>query len=92
LDRRTLKADADKEAQTLVLHRWSNDAAILAFMNFSKAPQTIPFANTAGFKTILDSAAKEWNGPGDSEIHHNAISIQPESIVILSDSLFTAHN
>jgi maltooligosyltrehalose trehalohydrolase len=92
LDRRTLKADADKEAQTLVLHRWNDDATILAFMNFSKAPQTIPFANTAGFKTILDSAAKEWNGPGDSEIYHNAISIQPESIVILSDSLFTAYN
>jgi maltooligosyltrehalose trehalohydrolase len=84
LNRKAISVEVDKEAKTLVLHRWHNDAAIFAFLNFSKEQQTIPFANAGSFTIILDSADKKWNGSDTSIVNQNSISIQPESLILLS--------
>jgi maltooligosyltrehalose trehalohydrolase len=91
-NRKDLLVECNKEAETLVLHRWHGESAIFCFMNFSKEERTIPFPHVSSLQPLFDSASTTWNGPGSSSIHENEILIQPESIVLLSNALFTIHH
>jgi maltooligosyltrehalose trehalohydrolase len=90
LNRNQLNVDANLESQTLLLHRWHEGEHVLCLMNFSKQPQlaTLPTYQNES-KELLNSADKQWNGPGNESnatLGGSSVTIQPESILILKSS------
>jgi maltooligosyltrehalose trehalohydrolase len=92
LDRKAVAVECDTAAQTLILHRWHESANVFCFMNFSKEQKKIPFAGASGFTVILDSASPAWNGVDPCMVRDTSILVQPESIVLLSDTSLTTHH
>lgn len=86
LNRKNVKAFVFEEQQLLVLERSEEDNTILCLLNFSKKVQSYA-AGTSDkpWHKILDSAATQWNGPGElapAFIKNGTIVLQPESIVL----------
>ena len=86
LNRSHVKVSVVEEKQLLVLERKEDDATILCLLNFSKTikSHSVNTSNKEWHK-ILDSAATQWNGPGELApefIKNGTIELQPESIVL----------
>lgn len=89
LKRKQIKAEADSEQQTLLLHRWHEDNQAVCLLNFSKEVQTLILPdNEARWYKAFDSAAPKWKGlkAAPAVLATNAtISVQPESILIYTN-------
>lgn len=65
-DRQQLTATCLSE-HLLQLQRWHENSQILAWLNFSQAPVSVPAAFPSGsWKKLLNSADVEWGGPGST--------------------------
>ncbi len=66
LNKNDMQISGDEESKFVLMHRREADSEILAFFNFNqrevKKQQSIPGGR---WEKILDSAHKNWNGPGD---------------------------
>ena len=75
-----------EEQQLLVLERKNYTETIVCLLNFSKQVQAYSIgADKNEWVKIMDSAAAEWNGPGEiapASIKTGTIVLQPESIVL----------
>ncbi|HYO23173.1 MAG TPA: malto-oligosyltrehalose trehalohydrolase [Flavisolibacter sp.] len=85
LNRKTITVDFSEEDQTLFLHRRHQDSEVLCLMNFSREPKIIKRIKADEWLIVLDSAEEQWNGNGAATIDNNKVSIQAESIVMLSN-------
>ena len=91
LNRKQLSIACSKENNTLLLHRWHHEQHIVCGMNFSQSTQNISLPQQNDWQLVFDSAGKEWSGPGTiaaekvSATRENAITLQPESIVIYTN-------
>lgn len=86
LNRNHVNVSVQEDQQLLVLERSEGDATILCLLNFSNKIQS--YSVVTGNKEwhkILDSAATQWNGPGElapTIIKKGTIVLQAESIVL----------
>jgi maltooligosyltrehalose trehalohydrolase len=86
LNRKQLNVQHDKEKNTLLLRRWSEQQQVMCLMNFSNSEQSIviPIEPSKWMK-LHDSASPEWRGPkaGPDEVSSNQkLDLQPESILV----------
>lgn len=91
LNRKNLSVEANVESNTLVLLRWHEDAYAICVLNFSKEKRKVELMKTAEWKIVLDSSSSRWGGSEPSSIENNAVIIQPESVLVLSNISFTIH-
>lgn len=91
LDRQNLRADAYADQQTLVLHRWQADQAVVCLLNFSQEPQSIPTPVTGKqWQKRFDSTDPQWtvSAATDSVVSPDTLpvtgqlTIPPESLCI----------
>ena len=86
LDRKRLKAEANEEQNTLLLHRKHHVQEAAIVMNFSNNIQTVYLPDTASFwNKQFDSADVKWNGPQaatDSVAGGQTVQLQPQSFLI----------
>jgi maltooligosyltrehalose trehalohydrolase len=75
LNRENLVVTFDEDKQTLLLTRGLNDQKAYCLLNFSNQDQPVNFEDYADLKQVLNSAGKEWDGPGISEANIRAQSI-----------------
>ncbi len=88
--RKQLHVECNKQAKTILLHRWHQDESTISLLNFSKRQQFImPPSYSKQWFRILDSAHPFWLGPAatPSIIKANqpgtaTIALQPESIQV----------
>ena len=85
LHRKGITVDFSEEDQTLFLHRRHEQDEVLCLMNFSKERRQIKRIKADEWAIILDSAGEQWGGSGAAIIEANTVTIQGESIVILSN-------
>ncbi|RYZ29197.1 MAG: malto-oligosyltrehalose trehalohydrolase [Chitinophagaceae bacterium] len=85
LNRKAITVDFSAEDKTLFLHRRFGEEEILCLMNFSKVQRVIKKVSADEWQFILDSADEQWGGNGKAMIENNAVFLQPESILILSN-------
>jgi len=90
LKRKQVKAEANSQQQTLLLHRWHEDNQVVCLMNFSKEVQTVTVPdNEERWHKLFDSADPKWKGlkAAPSTLETNAtVSVQPESILIYTNN------
>jgi maltooligosyltrehalose trehalohydrolase len=86
LDRSRLKADADTEQKTLLLHRKHHAQEAVILMNFSDNIQGVNLPDTASYwNKQFDSADVQWNGPqaaANSVASGQTVQLQPQSFLI----------
>jgi maltooligosyltrehalose trehalohydrolase len=84
LNRKKLEVDADRNAKTIVLRRWSDKDEIICLMNFSEQSQTCNFPSPEDqWKEIFNSADERWKGPGKILSARNRIkTISAQSAII----------
>ncbi len=92
LNRKNIAIEIDEEKQALIIHRWQEDNAIFCFLNFSKQPQTLSFNSASKHQIILASSDEKWNGSKASSVEAATVTLQPESILILSDASLITHH
>jgi maltooligosyltrehalose trehalohydrolase len=90
LNRNQLNVEENKEAKTLLLHRWHEGEHILCLMNFSKKPNefTLPTYQN-DWQLLLNSADPKWNGLSDNEATaagNTAVTVAGESILIFKNN------
>lgn len=78
LNRKNLKTSVNEADKTLLLERWHEDQAVCCLMNFSSEERPVNLPQNQQWKSVLNSADPEWNGPGATQ----AASIKPQSIII----------
>ena len=75
-----------EDQQLLVVERSNSTDTIISILNFSKQVQAYSIrVDKNEWVKIMDSAAAEWNGPGEiapASIKTGTIVLQPESIVL----------
>lgn len=86
LDRDQLVATVIEGRNLLAVKRWQNNERVICLVNFSKQPEDfiMPDEETPWHK-IVDSADRQWNGPGETaltKVFNHAVTVQPESLVI----------
>jgi maltooligosyltrehalose trehalohydrolase len=86
LNRKSITVDCSKEDETLFLYRRHEQEEVLCLMNFSKVPRLIKRVKADEWQVILDSSEKIWGGIGEARIENNAVTLQPESILILANT------
>ena len=86
LNRNHVKATVMEGQDLLLLERSEGADTILCLLNFSKRVQAYTIlANTNEWIKIMDSAARQWHGPGEiapAIIKNGTIVLQPESMVL----------
>jgi maltooligosyltrehalose trehalohydrolase len=90
LKRKQVKAEADSQQQTLVLHRWQEDNQVICLLNFSKDVQTLTLPGSEErWQKAFDSADPKWKGlkAAPATLDANAtVSVQPESLLIYTNN------
>ncbi len=86
LDRKSLSVDANADNQTLVLHRWNGNNKVVCLMNFSEEPAIINLDKASEWQVLLNSSDSIWSGPGMASIENNTVRMQPQSLVVLSNT------
>lgn len=67
LVKKNTSVESDEQKKTVILHRTFRNSCICALMNFNNSETNcFPGSNNGRLIKIIDSAAKEWNGPGAS--------------------------
>jgi maltooligosyltrehalose trehalohydrolase len=88
IDRKSLLANCDAEANTLTLMRSSEGQRLICLMNFSGQPgeMLIP-KGISQWQKLFDTAEPEWLGPkaSPSLLSSGTFKIQPESMVIYTE-------
>jgi len=88
LERRNMRIELLEENQSLLIEHWQGDQRLLGIMNFSKMKQMVKIPSTSTvWKKMLDSAEKEWNGPGSTtpELTGNSLlALPPECFLLYS--------
>lgn len=80
-----------EKGKRLMIERWNDHEIILALLNFEKHHQNFetPAGMTGTYYRILDSAGKQWAGPGtlspDKITSGDKIAISGESIILYSN-------
>jgi maltooligosyltrehalose trehalohydrolase len=86
LDRKGVKAAANEEQKTLILHRKHHVQEAVILMNFSVNIQTISLPDPAqNWHKQFDSADAQWNGPqaaADTVAGGQTVQLQPQSFLI----------
>jgi len=85
LNRKAITVDFSEEDKTLFLHRRFGEEEVLCLMNFSKEQKAIKKVSADEWQFVLDSGDERWGGNGKAKIENNAVFLQPESILILSN-------
>lgn len=85
LNRTNLSVNPLTDSNTLVLLRWHEGYYALCFLNFSAQPQKLKLMKAAEWKVALDSAAQQWGGSGGSLREENTVTLQPESVLVLTN-------
>ena len=85
LNRKAVNVNYSEQDNTLFLHRTHGQDEVLCLMNFSKERKLIKKVKADEWQIIIDSAEEQWGGRGAASIENNAVFMQPESIVILSN-------
>ena len=83
LDRKSLSVDANRDNQTLMLHRWQQECKVACLLNFSEEPSIVNLDKAAEWTVLLNSAGVQWGGPGDAPIDNNTVKLHPHSLVVL---------
>jgi hypothetical protein len=80
-----------EKGKRLMIERWNDREIILALLNFERHHQNFetPAGMTGTYNRILDSAGKQWAGPGalspEKIIPGDKIAISGESIILYSN-------
>lgn len=92
LERKQLAVFPDPDKQTLLLHRWHEDQAVLCLMNFASQSQSVSLPIDAdGWQKIVDSADPQWqprsgtSSAPDVVSGTDSITLQPESFIIYAN-------
>jgi maltooligosyltrehalose trehalohydrolase len=65
LSKERAEAVTYENEKLLCIRRWANDSEVFAVFNFSEGERSIPLQIPTGvWRKELDSADKQWNGPG----------------------------
>lgn len=86
LNRKALSVETNAENMTLTLHRWHEENKLICLMNFSDDTGIITLDQTTEWQVLLHSADTQWGGPGEPLIENNTIRLQPQSLLVLSNS------
>lgn len=86
LNRKQLIVHTSTEQGTLVLQRWHGDKkeqTVCCLLNFSAEERLVRLPRAHTWVKILDSAAEEWGGPGESDLHDGKmVIVHAESVLI----------